>query len=131
MNKSKLLLPLKTKGYRATPFHKISYLKEVGIDKKSKAAVVVDNNDVPRFFIFDTFALLDLLSQIDDALVDRLSPEDYHSKGVNPSGWLIDEIESRLPLKKNFVLSLKKALKQGQKEGWIPFSQIKFDLDLE
>ena len=131
MIKSKSLLPLKTKGYRATPFHKISYLKGIEIDKKSKAAVVLDNDDVPRFFIFDTFALLDALSQIDEALVDRLSPEDYHSKKINPSGWLIDEIESKLPLKKSFVLSLKKALKQGQKDGWIPFSQIKLDLGLD
>ena len=81
-------------------------------------------------FIFDSFALLDVLSKIDEELVDRLSAEEYHDKSVNPAGWLIDEIESKLPLNPKFVLSLKKSIAEAKKNGFIPFEKVKRELGL-
>ncbi len=91
------------------------------LEKGSKAGIVADRNGTPRWFIFDTFALLDVLSRIDEGLVDRLSNEDYHSKKANPAGWLIDEIESKLPLSDSFVQSLDEA----EKHGWISAEEMK------
>lgn len=101
------------------------------LTKNSKAAVAVDREKKPHLFIFDTFALLDILSEIDENLVDRLSPSDYHSKTVNPAGWLIDEIESKLPLNPAYIKSLKNAISEAKKKGWIPFERIEQELHLE
>jgi hypothetical protein len=100
------------------------------LNKGSKAGIVFDKNGVPQVFIFDSFALLDVLSKIDEALVDRLSTEEYHNKSVNPAGWLIDKIESLLPLNPAFVLSMKKSIAEAKKKGFIPFEKIKQDLGL-
>ena len=107
------------------PFNKL-----FKIGKKSKAAVVLDKKEIPQFFLLDTHAFLDILSEIDEALVDKLSTQEYHSKSINPAGWLIDEIESKLPLNPKFVSSLREAIKESNKKGWIPFSTIKNKLGL-
>lgn len=100
------------------------------MEEGSRAGVVVDKNGSPQLFVFDTHALLDILSKIDDALVDRLSEADYHSKETNPSGWLIDEIESHLPISNKYVQSLKDAIEEAEEKGWVPFEQIKEELQL-
>ena len=100
------------------------------IEKTSRAGVIVDRNGAPHFFIFDAFALLDVLSAIDDKLVDRLSTEAYHSKTINPAGWLIDHIEERLPLNPVYIQSLRDAITDAQKKGWIPFNVIEQELKL-
>lgn len=84
----------------------------------------------PQMFVFDTRALLDLLSTVDDQLADKLSDEDYHSKEVNPSGWLIDEIEARMPVSDDFARTLKDAIEEAEEKGWVPFDQVKRELDL-
>ncbi len=101
------------------------------LEKGSKAGVVMDGKGTPRWFIFDTFALLDVLSKIDGRLVDTLSPQDYHSKKVNPAGWLIDEIESKLPLSDSFVQSLNEAIDEAEKHGWISMEEMKKRLQIE
>ena len=91
----------------------------------------MDRNGTPQLFIFDTFALIDVLSEIDEKLVDRLPIPDYHSKSVNPAGWLIDELESRLPLDPKYIKSLKDAIDEANKKGWVPFSKIQKELESE
>ena len=99
------------------------------LGRRSKAGVVIDKEGVPQLFIFDTFALLDILSKIDEGLVDRLSTEEYHDASVNPAGWLIDTIEAKLPANPDFVVSLKKAVREADKKGWIPFEEVRQKLD--
>lgn len=100
------------------------------LEKGSKAGVVVNRQRIPKLFIFDTFAFLDILSKIDEVLIEKLSTGDYYSKDVNPSGWLIDKIESKLPVNANHIKSLKSSIVEAKKKGWIPFELIekKFDL---
>ncbi len=86
----------------------------IPMTKGSRARVVLDRAGVPIVFVFDTAALLDLLSAIDERLVDRLPDDAYHSKEANPAGWLIDELESRLPLKTACIQSLKASRKSGR-----------------
>lgn len=121
MGKDKKLTPVKLKDARLVPWSKVVPFSVFKLSKGSRAGVVLDKEGVPQLFIFDTFALLDVLSAIDEALVDKLSPRDYHLKSVNPAGWLIDEIESRLPLDPQYVKSLKEAIDESEKKGWIPF----------
>ena len=98
------------------------------LHKGSRAGMIVDKSGVPQLFIFDTPAFLDILSAIDEALIDRLSDEEYHSKAANPAGRMIDEIEARLPLNPEYVHSLKNAVKEANTKGWVPFSKILKDL---
>jgi hypothetical protein len=90
----------------------------------------VDKNGSPQIFVFDTFALLDILSKVDEELVDRLSTEEYHDKSVNPAGWLIDKIEAKLPLNPDFILSLKKSIDEAKKKGCVPLEKIEQELGL-
>ncbi|MFH1713410.1 MAG: hypothetical protein ABH896_04505 [Candidatus Jacksonbacteria bacterium] len=86
------------------------------LKKGSQAGVVLDKNNSPRFFIFDVFAFLDVLSKIDDSLIDKLSDEEYVDKSVNPAWWLIGEIEERLPLGPEYVAELKKEVAEAKKD---------------
>jgi hypothetical protein len=124
------LVPEELKETRLVSWGKVNLSKLFKLGKGSRAGVVLDKNGSPQLFLFDTFALLDVLSQIDEALVDRLSTEEYHSKSVNPAGWLIDEIESKLPLNPTFVSSLKSAIEEANKKGWVPLSKIQADLGI-
>ena len=100
------------------------------LERGSRAGVVVDRENRPQLFVFDTFALLDVLSEIDEKLVDRLSHEAYASKEMNPAGWLIGEIESKLPLSNEYIESLKSAIAEAERKGWIPFEKIERELNL-
>ena len=101
------------------------------LGRGSRAGILVDKQGVPRLFVFDTFAFLDVLSAIDERLVDRLSDDAYHSKAANPAGWLIDEIEGTLPLNPEYIQSLKDAIAEAKRTGWIPFEDVKRALRLE
>ena len=100
------------------------------LEEGSHAGVVVDRAGVPRVFVFDTAALLDVLSTVDERLVDRLSDEAYHSKDANPAGWLIDELEAKLPVSDEYVQSLKEAIAEAKRTGWVPFEAIERALSL-
>lgn len=130
MVKNKRLLPEKASKAKLVPWNKIVPLSVFNLEKNSRAGVVLDQDGTPQLFIFDTFALLDILSEIDERLVDRLTPEDYHSCAANPAGWLIDEIETQLPLNPQYIQSLKMAIDEANKKGWIPFSKIQDELRL-
>ncbi|MEA3463899.1 MAG: hypothetical protein U9R14_02390 [Patescibacteria group bacterium] len=126
----KKLLPTKIKNAKLVPWEKLASKSVFKLGKDSRAGVVLDKQGAPIIFIFDTNALLDVLSEIDEKLIDKLSDKEYASKSVNPAGWFIDEIESKLPLKQDFVASLRKSIDEAKKKGWIPFSKIQADLGL-
>jgi hypothetical protein len=100
------------------------------LEEGSRAAVVLDRKGSPQLFVFDTFALLDVLSEIDEKLVDELPHEAYASKETNPAGWLIGELESKLPLSSEYIQSLKNAIAEARRRGWIPFEKIERKLNL-
>jgi len=126
----KKFLPTKLAKAKLISWAKVAPKKIFPLSKGSQAGVVIDSKGAPQLFIFNTFALLDMLSEIDERLADRLSDEEYHSKEINPSGWLIDEIESRMPLKPKYLKTLRSALNEAKKKGWIPFEKIERDLHL-
>ncbi len=129
MVKGKLIAAKTSKGKLAS-WDKIVPRSVLSLEKDSKAGIILDRKGRPYLFVFDTFAFLDVLSAIDEELVDRLSPVEYHSKEVNPAGWLIDEIESRLPLNSSYIKSLKNAISEAKEKGWIPIEKIEQELKL-
>ena len=126
----KKLSPVKVPDAKLISWERISPKSVFPLERGSRAGIVVDREGKPQLFIFDTSALLDVLSQIDEALVDRLSPREYHSKKINPSGWLIDTIEENLPLKPEYIQSLKDAIDEANEKGWVPFEKIERELKL-
>lgn len=86
------------------------------LKKGSQAGVILDKNNSPRFFVFDVFAFLDVLSKIDESLIDKLSDEEYVDRSINPAWWLIGEIEERLPLSPKYVTELKKEVTEAKKD---------------
>mgnify|MGYP001589028884 CR=1 FL=1 len=129
-NKGSSLIIKELKGAKLVAWTK-SILSKFKLHKSSHAAIIMDKNSIPQLFIFDTPAFLDVLSTIDEALIDRLSDEEYHSRKSNPTGWLIDELEAKLPPNPKFVQSLKDAIKEAEKKGWIPFSKVLRPLGLK
>lgn len=127
---TKKYLPIKLSSAKLVSWKKIVPPSVLPVEKDSKAGVVIDAEGKPHLFIFDTFAFLDLLSTIDERLVDHLSPKLYYSKQGNPAGWLIDEIEAKLPLSSKYITSLKQAIKEAQKKGWVSFGKIEQELGL-
>ena len=123
MSSKRSLLVKELEGAKLVGWTK-SVLSKFKLHKGSRAGIIIDKTGVPQLFIFDTPALLDVLSTIDEVLVDRLSDEEYHSKTANPAGWLIDEIEAKLPPNPQFVQSLKDAIEEAKRKGWIPFSKV-------
>lgn len=121
------LLPTKQSGAKLVSWKSIMS-RGVPFSKKSRAGIVVDRKGAPLLFIFDTLAFLDVLSEIDEELVDRLSSKDYHSKDANLAGWIIDEIETKLPLRKEYSASLKEAIAEAREKGWVPFEKIDQDV---
>lgn len=104
-------------------------LKKAGLNIKDfKAGVVVDKNGSPKYFVFDTYSLWDLLCVIDEKLEEEVSSEKYVFH--NPVGWLIDAIEAHLPINPKLALKLKKGIEEAKKLGLVPFAKIKHELGL-
>jgi hypothetical protein len=99
--------PKNTEDTKTLPLKKIIGDISLSSDKDSQAEVVVDDEGTPQTFVFNTWGLLDVLSTIDNAFEKKLDAKEYHSKTANPAGWLIDEIESKLPLSKDYKKKLK------------------------
>lgn len=95
------------------------------LNKNSRAGVFLNKKNAPQAFIFDTWSLLDILSEIDDALLDKLSDADYYSKAVNPAGWLIDAIETKLPLANEFTESLKQEVTKAKNGETVSWNQVR------
>lgn len=123
-------VPVRVSNAKLIPWERVAPKSVFPLEHGSRAGVVVDRAGVPRVFVFDTFALLDVLSAVDERLVDRLSDAEYHSKEANPTGWLIDELETKLPVSNEYVQSLKEAIAEAQRKGWVPFEEVERALDL-
>jgi len=121
-------LPAKLKDARLVAWKKLVPLSVFKLSSGSRAGVVVDKEGTPQLFVFDTPALLDVLSTIDESLSGKVSHKEYHSKSVNPAGWLIDEIEAKLPLSPKYVDSLREAIAEAEERGWVPFEKIRSEL---
>jgi len=96
--------------------------------KGFKAAVVAGKNGVPKYFVFDTYSLWDLLCTFDAKFEETASTKEYVFH--NPVGWLIDAIEEHLPINPKLALRLKKGIEEAQKLGLVPFEKIKHKLGL-
>jgi len=130
MNKKTHIVVKKLEGAKLVSWTKF-VLSKFKLHKDSRAGIIVDKNGVPQLFVFDTPAFLDVLSTVDESLVDRLSDAEYHSKNANPAGWLIDEIEAKLPPNPKFVHTLKQAIGEAKRKGWVPFSKIQREFGLK
>lgn len=130
MDKRRPLVVKKLEGAKLVSWTRF-VLSKFKLHKDSRAGIIVDKNGVPQLFIFDTPAFLDVLSTIDEPLLDRLSDAEYHLKNSNPAGWLIDEIEAKLPPNPEFVHTLKEAIGEAKKKGWVPFSKIQKEFGLK
>mgnify|MGYP001567919044 CR=1 FL=1 len=93
-----------------------------------KAAVVTGKTGAPRYFVFDTPSLWDLLCVIDAKFEETASTEEYVLR--NPVGWLIDAIEAHLPLQPTLVAKLKRGLDEAVTRGTVSFEQVKRNLGL-
>lgn len=128
--RKKRSLSVNVSDAKVVPWARVAPKSVFPLERGSRAGVVVDRTGVPRVFVFDTAALLDVLSAIDERLVDRLADDEYHSKAANPAGWLIDELEAALPVSKAYIQSLKDAIAEAKRNGWIPFEEIERTLNL-
>ena len=96
--------------------------------KEFKAAVVTDKKGSPRYFVFDTYSLWDLLCAFDEKFEEEVSTKEYVLH--NPVGWLIDAIEKHLPINPKLILRLKRGIEEAKKLGLVPFEKIKQELGL-
>ena len=105
-------------------------LKKSGLafPKEFKAAVVVDKQGSPQYFVFDTYSMWDLLCAFDEKFEEQVSTKEYVFH--NPVGWLIDAIEAHLPLNPRLILKLKKGIEEAKSLGLVPFEKIKRRLGL-
>ena len=122
--RKKRSVPARVSHAKVIPWQRVVPKSAFPLERGSKAAVILDRAGAPRVFVFDTFALLDVLSTIDARLLDRLSDTAYHSKDANPAGWLIDELESHIPAREQYVQSLKDAIAEAERTGWVPFDAV-------
>lgn len=107
----------------------VSIPKELKLELKDfKAAVVVGKNGSPKYFVFDTYSLWDLLCAVDTKFEETVSTKEYVLH--NPVGWLIDAIEEHLPINPKLALKLKKGIDEAKKLGLVPFEKIKHKLGL-
>jgi len=103
-------------------------LKKSISSKDFKAAVVVDKTGAPKYFVFDTPSLWDILCAVDTKFEESVPAKEYVFH--NPIGWLIDAIEARLPINPKLVLRLKKGITEAKRLGLVPFAKIKEKLEL-
>ena len=96
--------------------------------KNFKAAVIVDEKNSAKYFLIDTYSLWDLLCAADAKFEETASAKEYIFH--NRLGWLIDSLESHLPLNPRLIARLKKGIKEAQKLGMVPLDKIKHDLGL-
>ena len=130
MKRRKHALSVRVSNAQLLPWERVAPKSVFPLERGSRAGVVMDRDGTPRVFVFDTAALLDVLSAIDERLVDRLPDDAYHSKAANPAGWLIDELEAKLPVSAAYVQSLREAIAEAKREGWIPFEAVERTLKL-
>jgi 6-pyruvoyl-tetrahydropterin synthase len=112
----KSFLPIKIEDAKLVSWKRIVPKSVFKLEKDSRAGIVLDKKGIPKLFIFDANGLLDILSEIDEKLLNKFSDEKYTSRSFNPAGWFIDEIESKSTPNSVFIESLKKALNEAKKK---------------
>ena len=65
----------------------------------------------------------DLLCAFDEKFEATAPAKEYVFH--NPVGWLIDAIESHLPLNPALVLKLKQGIEEAKRSGLVPFAKLK------
>ncbi len=105
-------------------------LKSLGLasPKDFKVAALSSKDGVSKYFVFDAASLWDLLCAMDEKYEEKATPKEYITQ--NPVGWLIDAIESKMPLNPKMVARLKKGIEEAKKSGFVPFEKIKLKLGL-
>ena len=105
-------------------------LKNAGLasPKDFKAGVITDKGGSPKYFIFDTYSLWDMLCAFDAKFEENAPAKEYVYR--NPVGWLIYAIETHLPVNPKLALKLKKGIDEARKLGLVPFEKIKHELGL-
>jgi len=105
-------------------------IKTIGLAsaKDFKAAAIIDKKGVPKYFVFDTYSLWDLLCTFDAKFEETAPPKEYVYH--NPVGWLIDAIETHLPINPALAARLKKGIEEAKRLGLVPFEKIKHELGL-
>jgi hypothetical protein len=103
-------------------------LKKEISHKNFKAGVVVDKKGSPKYFVFDTYSFWDLLCAFDTKFEESVSAKEYVFH--NPVGWLIDAIETHLPLNPKLVSKLKRGILEAKKLGLVSFEKIKHELEI-
>ena len=107
---------------KLVPFKTIFGRREK-ITSLSETSVVVDEKGVPLGFVFGRDAFIAFLEHLDTEFEKRVS--DPRRAYDNPAGRLIDLIEDKLPLRKEYVEKLRKSMRETKKTDWIPFTDIK------
>ena len=103
-------------------------LKSSGLafSKDFKAAVLLNKKGSPGYFVFDTHSLWNLLCAIDSKYEESASAKKYIHE--NPVGWLIDAIESHLPVNPKLIQKLKRGIREAEKSGFISLEKVMFEL---
>ena len=88
----------------------------------SDASIVIDDKKRPLGFFFGRDTFISLMTIVDEQFEDQVS--DPKKAYDNYAGKIIDLIEQKLQVKKEFVKDLKVSIKEANKEGWLPMQEI-------
>ena len=105
-----------------TPVPKNLKASGLAFPKDFKAAVLLDKKGSPKYFVFDTYSLWDVLCAADEKLEESAPDKVYVYK--NPVGWMIDAIERHLPLNPKLAAKLKKSVEEAKKLGLVPLEKV-------
>lgn len=103
------------------PFSKVAKLTG-NLISLSNASVVVDNKKTPLGFFFGRDTFISLMTIIDQQFEEKVS--DQKKAYDNYAGKIIDLIEQKLEVRKEFVKDLKDSIVKAKKEGWLPIQKI-------
>jgi len=103
------------------PFSRISKNKKE-LAGLSKSFVVVNEKGVPLGFVFGRDSFISFLELIDEEFETKVKNPKLAFN--NPAGRLIDMIEEKLPVSKNFVKELKASISEAQIKGFISVNDI-------
>ena len=106
---------------KLVPFSKIVKITK-NLSPFSSASVVVDEKKRPLGFFFGRDTFISLMTVVDQQFEEKVS--DPKKAYDNYAGKVIDLIEEKLPIKKEFIKDLKNSIKEANKEGWLPLQKI-------
>ena len=120
-----------SKGLKLVPLDETAGLPKslkakdgLAFPKEFKAGVVVDKTGAPKYFVFDSRSLWDMLCVFDEKYESVAPAEEYISKSKNPLGTLIDHIEAALPLNPKFIGKLENGVKEARISGFVSLKEV-------